>query len=136
MNIKLIKGFKLQPIKELAKIHNVSIYRMTNHIHKLQDLGIIDKYNNKFFCISNNDNNDIKIIQYRLIQKAKINLKIVKFLNNKNMIYDTMHMTFIEDIGNTYILHYPLLNNYQYFKKDDPQHIYLLYANNLKPKVT
>jgi len=100
-------GSRLNSIKTISQLIGINNYSTRKLINGLISFGIIEKYNNRFFIISKNYSNTPKDIQERLINKAKINLNILKLLQ-RNFIHDKKTVSFIQQDGMYFNIYFPI----------------------------
>ena len=87
-------GESFDTISSLSYKYNMSKYKVRKYINKLIDYGVVEKFGNKFFVISNDFDDSVKATQNRLLNKAKILLHISKYKNNPNYIFNKSKILF------------------------------------------
>ena len=100
-------GNKLNSIKTFSTLIGINKYSVRKLIYGLIAISILEKYNNRFFVISKNFNNTPKAIQEKLINKAKININILKLMQ-QNFIYDRQTLSFISQDDTNFIIYFPI----------------------------
>jgi len=124
-------------IKTYATGYSISRYKARKYIDMLMDIGVVEKYHNRFYFISNDMATDPTSIQRKLINKAKINLEISKLINAK-LIYDAKFMAFLDVQPDEVIIYYPIRKSKNILKLSEPvihwEHRLILKRHNIKVK--
>jgi len=100
-------GDRLASVKHISVLTGLNKYSVYKLIKGLVSIGSVEKFNNRFFVIDANPDTSAVGIQKRLINKAKINLNILKLLQ-KNFIYDKQTVSFIEQNGMFFNIYFPI----------------------------
>jgi hypothetical protein len=103
-------GERINSINHISNITNMNKYSVRKLIYAMISIGIIEKYNNRFFIISHNIDDSSESVQKRLINKAKIYLNILK-LQQKKYILDKQTMAFINQNGVNINIYFPISKN-------------------------
>jgi len=93
-------GEPLDSISTLSSRYDMSEYKVKKYINKLIDYGILEKFGNRFHVISIDVDDSVQATQMRLLNKAKILLRIVKYKNNPDYVFYKSNVCF-------YIKHLP-----------------------------
>jgi len=99
-------GNSIYNVKMISNDLKISKYKARQIIQELINACIIEKYNNKFYLLTDLLSFKIKDIQNRLIYKAKVNIIISKLLGQS--IYDKKYMAFIKKENNIITVYFPL----------------------------
>ena len=100
-------GEKIPSIAWTAGLLRVSKYECRKFYDELIQMGLIEKYHNRFYLINDRLDLDTKTIQQNLIMKSKINLKMIDLLN-KNAMYDKKYIAYVLQNGSTLNVYFPL----------------------------
>ena len=100
-------GDRLASVKHISVLTGLNKYSVYKLIKGLVSIGSVEKFNNRFFVIDPNPDTSPAGIQKRLINKAIINLNILKLLQ-KNFIYDKETVSFIEQNGMYFNIYFPI----------------------------
>ena len=100
-------GHTIDSITKLSTTLPVTRYKAKLFIDYLINIGVVDKYYNRFYLISLNFNQDTKSVQDKLIHKAKINIQILKLINDGACL-DTKYLSFTTTTTNQAVISFPL----------------------------
>lgn len=100
-------GTSINTVSNIATELKISKYKSRIFIQELIDACIIEKYNNKFYLLTDVISFKISDIQKLLIYKAKINMVIIKLINLKYN-FDKKTMSFIKQNNNIITICFPL----------------------------